>query len=296
MTSSLSGVISANLTPFVSEQGAIDDPWVPSHLRFLESQGMHGILTLGTTGEGPSLGLDERKQMLDVVLNHRGNLFVLAGTGCAALSDTIALSRYALERGADAVLLMPPFYFRSVRDEGVLHYFRAVYDALSTDARVLLYHIPAVTGVAITSTVIDGLLASHGRQFYGIKDSSGDPQHTEGLVCRYPQLHIYSGSDRQVGRSLAAGVAGAISAFSNVWPHLVRAVWDAYQQGGDIDAPQARLTQVREIVPEGVPVPPALKALLPLVSGLPWTSVRVPLVNLSDSEVRPLQESVPQFL
>lgn len=282
------GVISATLTPFVSDVGNVDTAWIPDHLRFLETNGINGVLTLGTTGEGPSMSLDERCLVLDHVMQHRGNLFVFAGTGCASLPDTIRLSLYALECGVDAVLFMPPFYFKSVSDAGVLRYFQGICDTLPSNARVLLYHIPVVTGVPITTTVIEGLLASHGEQFYGIKDSSGDIQHTTMLVQNYPQLHIYSGSSH-VGPSLACGVAGVISALSNVWPGHVRAVFDAHVQGHDTTAPQSRLSAIRKAL--SMPhMPTMLKAILPTTSGLPRTSVRSPLVNLSDNETAQLLE------
>jgi 4-hydroxy-tetrahydrodipicolinate synthase len=287
----LRGIITATLTPFVSETGSVDLEWIPPHLRFLESHGIAGVLALGTTGEGASLALEERKQVLERVLAQRGGLFVFAGTACAALPETIALSCYALERGANAVLVAPPFYFKQVPEEGVLRYFQALCDALPATARVILYHIPAVTGVPITRHVISGLLASHGDQFYGIKDSSGDQQHTADLVAEFPRLHIYSGSDSQLATSLAAGVAGAISALSNVWPDRVRAVLDAHQSGSDTTEAVARLLDVRQLVRDPN-TPPTLKAALPATSGLPRTSVRAPLVNLSEQESEQLRAAI----
>jgi 4-hydroxy-tetrahydrodipicolinate synthase len=283
----ISGVICATLTPFISDVGLVDYEWIPAHLRFLESHGIHGVLALGTTGEGPSLGLSERQRVLDLVLSHRGGLAVIAGTGCAALAETVTLSQYALDHGADAILVMPPFYFKNGRPEGVLNYYRALCDALPREARLLLYHIPAVTAVPITPLVIEGLLASHAHQFYGIKDSSGDIQHTMNLIQRYPQLQIFSGSDTQVANALTANAAGVISALSNVWPNLVRAVFDAHQHGRDVATPQARLAAVRALIPN--PTPPPLKAVLPWRSDLPRTSVRVPLTNLSDDETAQLR-------
>ncbi len=276
----LQGVICANLTPFTSDVGPVDYAWFGGHLRFLEQHGINGVLTLGTTGEGPSLAFSERQQVLDTVLRERGDLAVIAGTGCAALPETIALSRYALERGADAVLVMPPFYFKRVTEAGVLHYYRAVCDALPSDARLLLYHIPSVTAVPITPLIIEGLLASHGPQVYGLKDSSGDIQHTTQLIQRYPQLRIFSGSDTQLAHALAAGASGVITALSNVWPDVARAVFDAHQQDDDVVAAQLRLTAIRRLIPD--PTPPALKAALPWRSDLPRVSVRAPLVNLAD--------------
>jgi len=287
----LSGVICATLTPFVSHVGPVDYEWIGPHLRYLEANGVAGIVPLGTTGESASLGLGERERVLDAVLAERGGLFVVAGTGGTALTETITFSRYALEQGADAILLLPPYYFKGLSDQGVLDYFRAVCDALPKDARVMLYHIPRNTGVAITPGVIDGLLQSHERQFFGIKDSGGDADHTAGLISSYPQLQIYSGSDAQVASSLASGANGVISALANVFPQLVRTVYDAHTGGGDAATAQERLLSARTLV-KNYATPPALKATLPWATDLPTTSVRAPLVNLTDEQAAGLKQEL----
>ncbi len=286
----LHGVMCAALTPFVSEVGPVDYEWIPAHLRFLEAHGIDGVLTLGTTGEGPSLGLNERRQVLDIVLRHRGNLAVIAGTGCAALTETILLSQYALDQGADAILVMPPFYFKGASDSGILSYYRALCDALPGETRLFLYHIPQVTAVPISHTVIAGLQESHAHMLYGIKDSSGDVAHTAELVRRFPQVRIFSGSDSQAANSLAVGVAGTISALANVWPDYIRAVYDAHQSNGDVAMAQARLTMARTLITN--PAPSPLKAALPWRSNLPRTSSRLPLTNLSEPETMALQAAL----
>ncbi len=289
--SPLNGVISATLTPFVSYSGPVAYDLIPAHLRFLEAHGINGVLPMGTTGEGPSLSMEERKRIVDTVLEHRGSLFTIMSSGCASLIDTIALSRYALEQGADAVMVMPPFYLKAVPDEGVVQYYRALFDALPGTGRVLLYHIPKITGVAITPAIIERLLDSHGPQFYGIKDSSGDPQHTASLVDSYPHLHIYSGSDSQIASSLEGGVSGVISALSNVWPGEIGAVYAAHQQGEAVAEAQHRVLQIRNAI-KTPNLQPALKAALPWKSDVPHSSVRVPLTNLTDPEVIQLQETL----
>jgi 4-hydroxy-tetrahydrodipicolinate synthase len=291
--SDLEGVICATLTPFVSSVGPVDYDWIEPHLRFLEAGGVQGIVPLGTTGEAASLGVGERERILDLVLERRGGMFVVAGTGCASLPETVTLSRYALEQGADAVLVMPPYYYKDVPEAGVLDYFRALCDSLPGDARVLLYHIPRNTGVPISPAVIEGLLQSHPRQFYGIKDSSGDAPHTAGLLARYPQLKIYSGSDAQLASALGAGAHGVISALANVLPGLVRGVSDAHAGGGDVAAAQARVNAARTLV-KTYASPPALKAALPWVSDLPLTSVRAPLANLSEDQAASLKQGMAE--
>jgi 4-hydroxy-tetrahydrodipicolinate synthase len=291
----IKGVISAMLTPFTSDVGPVDYEWLPGYLRFLEQGGLHGVLTLGTTGEGPSMSIAERERALDIVLEHRGNLAVLAGTGCSALTETIALSNYALDRGADAVLVMPPFYIKGPSESGVLNYYRALCDALPADARLMLYNIPQVTGVPITTGIIDGLLESHSGQLFGLKDSSGNWDNSKMLIDRYPQLKVYTGSDRLIASALAGGAAGAITALSSAFPLVARAVYDAHHGSGDVQAAQARLTALRGLV-DPVNTPPALKAALTWTSDLPETSVRLPLVGLANEEVARLRAGYEELM
>jgi 4-hydroxy-tetrahydrodipicolinate synthase len=286
--SELKGVISAMLTPFVSDVGPVDYEWLPGYMRFLEAGGLHGVLALGTTGEGPSMSISERERTLDMLIEHKGGLFVLAGTGCAALTETIALSNYAVDRGADAILVMPPFYIKNPGDGGVLAYYRALCDSLPPEARVLLYHIPQVTGVSITTPVIEGLLETHGSQFYGIKDSSGNAEHLKMLLDHFPQLKIFSGSDRLISTALRLGAAGAITALSSAFPRLARAVYDAHHEGGDVATAQDRLTAVRDLIDPTI-TPPALKAALAWTSSLPETSVRLPLQSFSNEQAAALR-------
>lgn len=289
------GIISAMLTPFTSDVGPVDYEWLPGYLRFLADGGLHGVLALGTTGEGPSMSVAERIRTLEIIMAHRGELSVIAGTGCAALTDTIALSRAAIDLGVDAILVMPPFYIKQPDETGILAYFRALCDASPADARVMLYHIPQVTGVPITKTIIDGLLASHGAQFYGLKDSSGDWEHSKMLIDSYPQLRIFTGSDRLIARALAGGAAGAITALASAFPKLARAVFDAFHQSGDVAAAQARLSAVRDLV-NPINTPPALKAALTWTSDLPETALRLPLLPLSNEEAAALRAAYERIM
>jgi 4-hydroxy-tetrahydrodipicolinate synthase len=286
--SEIKGVISAMLTPFVSDVGPVDYEWLPGYLRFLEEGGLHGVLALGTTGEGPSMSISERERTLDIIIEHKGGLFVLAGTGCASLTETITLSNYAVDRGADALLVMPPFYIKNPGDAGVLAYYRALCDSLPAEARVMLYHIPQVTGVPITTPIIEGLLETHADQFYGIKDSSGNAEHLHMLIEHFPNLKIFSGSDRLISAALRLGAAGAITALSSAFPKLARAVYDAHHENGDVAAAQDRLSAVRDLI-DPTTTPPALKAALAWASSLPETSVRLPLQGFSNEQTAALR-------
>lgn len=277
-------LFAASVTPFVSPSGAVDYAWIPQHLRWLADQGVDGVVPCGTTGEGPSLSVAERQAVIDTVLAHRGGLRVIAGTGCAALSDTIALTCYALARGAEAALVLPPFYFKGLSDDGLLAFYRSVCAALPDGGRILLYHIPPISQIAIPVSVIDGLLASHPGCIYGLKDSGGDADHTAMLIQRYPQLHIFTGSAPLLGRALSDGAAGGIFALANAFPHVLRMLFDVYALGGDVSGVQGRVVALSAAL-RPYSAAAALKAILPRVAQVPRCSVRLPLVDLSAQEV-----------
>ena len=276
-------IVPAAITP-LSEGGArLMLDFVPQHLTYLEHRGADGVLTLGTNGEGVSLSLAERKELIDAVIVHRGRLSIFAGTGCAALPDTIELSRYAIERGADAVLVVPPFFFKDVPVEGLTAYYAAVLDALPAERKVILYNIPGTSAVEISDELVDALLERHAGRLLGIKDTSGDIDRTRRYIERYPQLAIYNGNDGNLKEAVAAGVAGAISASANIFPDLVAWVFRAHETGGDVAAAQAEVDRVCELFAR-YPQHAAIKRLLQLVAGLPQTYVRPPLRELSAEE------------
>jgi 4-hydroxy-tetrahydrodipicolinate synthase len=283
----------ASVTPFTSPSGAVDHAFIIRHLRWLEAQGVDGVVPCGTTGEGQSLSVAERMAIFDTVAQHRGRMRVFAGTGCAALSDTIALTRYAIERGAEAALVLPPFYFKDLSDAGLLGYYRALCDALPSGARLILYHIPPISQIPISPAVIAGLYQSHPHMVYGLKDSGGDPAYLATLTRQFPELRVYVGSAALLAQALRDGAAGGIFALSNAFPREMRAVMTASLTGGDVEAAQRRVTALSQALkPYGNP--PAIKALLARLADLPYASSRVPLVDLTPDEAEALWMAVQQ--
>ena len=222
--SDLPRVVPATVTPMSEGGERLLLDWIPQHLAYLEHRGADGVVALGTTGEGVSLSLQERKQVIDAVVTHRGRLFVMFGTGCASLPETIGLSRYAIERGADAVMIVPPFYFKDVDVEGLIAYYQAVLAALPPERKVILYNIPDTSGVEISDELVDALLERFPERLLGIKDTSGRLERTRRYVERYPRLAVYNGNDAALSEAAALGVTGAISAVANVFPDLVASV------------------------------------------------------------------------
>jgi 4-hydroxy-tetrahydrodipicolinate synthase len=292
--SDLPRIVPAAVTPFSEGGDRLRLEWIPEHLAYLERRGADGVLTLGTNGEGPSLTLRERKDTIDTVLARRGRLRTFVGTGCASLPETIELSRYAIERGADAALVVPPFYFKQIDPQGLIAYYGSLLDALSPVRKVILYNIPDVSGVEISDELVDALVERHPERLLGVKDTSGSLERTRRYVERYPQLVVYSGGDRSLAGALEAGVHGAISGGANVLPDRFAAVISAHDAGEDVAALQAGVDSIHEAI-RGLPSHSAIKHLLHLVAGLPLTYVRPPLRDLTPDEVDVLSRRVEEF-
>ena len=242
------------------------------------------MLLLGTTGEGPSFSVAERTEILAEGLRHRDaaqpNLKLLAGTGCASLPDTIALTRAAFELGADAVVTLPAFYYKGVSPEGIAAYFEEIVrQAVPANGRLLTYHIPQVSGVAIPAASIRALRQNYPDQVWGMKDSQDDLPHTLAITSQFPGFHVFAGSDSILTDALAGGAAGSITALANVTSLLNRAVWDAHQAGRTAPEAQQALVVARLAV-KGLSGPAAMKAVLADLFGFPEWSVRAPLEPL----------------
>lgn len=312
----LTGVFAASVTPFDPASGEVDHAWIPRHLAYLRQKGGDGVVPLGTNGEGPSLSLGERKAIIDTVLatvdsGPAAGLAVVPGTGCASLVDTVDLTRYALAAGADAALVVPPFFFKNVSPAGVLAYYRRLCDAaLQPGQQLLLYHFPKMSAVPISDEVVAGLQESHPGCVAGVKDSSGDIDSVRHWAPQFPWLRVFAGSDTLATEAYRAGVAGTITASANVVPHLIQAVRRAVQAGQDAAAlwasqrespgatdrsnpltaleanatAQDYLDMVRSWLGRFGSMHAATKFLLTLYAGLPAVAVRPPLVELSPAE------------
>lgn len=291
--SELPRIVPAAVTPFSEGGERLLLEWIPQHLFYLERRGADGVLALGTNGEGPSLSLRERKDVIDTVLAHRGRLFTFIGTGCASLPETIELSRYAIERGADAALVVPPFYFKQIDTRGLIAYYGTLLDALSPVRKVILYNIPQMSGVEISDELVDALVERHPERLLGVKDTSGSLERTRRYVERYPQLAVYGGGDGNPARALEAGALGAISGDANVLPDRFAAVFRAHDAGEDLAAPQAEVDNIHEAM-RGLPSHSAIKHLLHLVADLPLTYVRPPLRDLTPDEIEALSRRVEE--
>ncbi|MBA3413530.1 MAG: dihydrodipicolinate synthase family protein [Actinobacteria bacterium] len=285
----VAGTIPALLTPFADGGGEVDLGLLDEHVGWLHERGVRCVSPLGTTGEGPSLALAERKRVIARLARHPLGVSLLPGTGCSALPETIELSRFAHDHGAAGILLAPPWYYTASR-EGITAYFTRVFDALPCEARVFLYHIPAVTGVPIEDATLEALAERFGSMLAGAKDSGGEFEHTAGWLRRFPKLTILSGSDDTASRVHAARAPGTLTMLANVLPDELEQI----RAGSEPEPRQRLLSRVRALV-ETLPRHAALKHLLHLVSGLPRSPVRPPLDELDAEQRAQLERSYAQL-
>lgn len=281
-----SGVWVPALTPFKPDLSVNREAFV-AHCRWLLDQGADGLAVFGTTSEANSLSLGERMALLEGLTGagipaER----LMPGVGCCALPDTVRLCRHALAQGCRAVLMLPPFYYKGVSDDGLFEAFsRTIEETASGEMKVFLYHIPPVTGIPLSPDLVGRLVNAYPRQIAGIKDSGSDWAHTRGLLEWFPDLAIFAGSERFLLQTLRHGGAGCITASGNINPSGIRVVYEQWQRdAADGDAAQERITRLRSVI-EQFTLIPALKTVCARHhhdDG--WLTVRPPLTALSEVE------------
>lgn len=286
--SNFSGVYAAAITPLDAEfNPALED--LPTFLSFLARRGCGGALLLGTTGEGVSFAPEERLKIMRAALavrqEHR-NFRLLAGTGTPSLQETVELTRAAYDAGLDGVVVLPPYYYRKVHDDGLFAWFSLLLEkAVPAGAALFGYHIPGVSGIALSLELLDRLKSKFPDRFAGVKDSSGDADFARQLGERFGKdLIVLTGSDRLLSHSLAHQAAGCITALANFSSPLLRQIWDAHQAGTAAENAQQRLTALRQVMDAYSPAPPSHKAVLARRFGFPHWAVRPPLLSLSPEQ------------
>jgi 4-hydroxy-tetrahydrodipicolinate synthase len=290
------GVLAAVLTPMDEDLGP-DHGAFADHCHRLLGAGCHGLSVFGTTGEANSLSVNERLSALEALAESGVPVEkLLPGTGSCALTDTVRLSRAALETEAAGVLVLPPFYYKGVGDDGLYRFFAEVVERVGDDRlRLYLYHIPQMTGVDLGLSLISRLIDAYPGVVVGTKDSSGDRERITTLCREFPGFSVFVGTETLLLETLRAGGEGCISATVNVTSRLARRVYDAHEAGkdGEAAALQERLTQLRASI-EAYPVIPALKQLMAdLTEDKQWRNIRPPLSGLDEKTTKDLLATTP---
>ena len=292
----LSGVYAAAVTPLRSDLSP-DLDVIPSFLAFLASRGCDGALLFGTTGEGPSFSPAEREAVWRAALRVREQypqFRLLAGTGTPSLTETIELTRLAFDVGYDAVVTLPPYYFRKATDEGLFQWFEQVISkGVPSSGYLLGYHFPGVAGIGFSVDLLARLKDAFPRQFAGIKDSSHDQDFALSMGERFgSELAVFSGTDSDFLLALEHQAAGCITAPANLISPGLREIYDSFREKRDATAAQAKVSVQRHALEQLPPFPPTLKALLSRMFGQPRWPVRPPLVQAPEAEVERLLQTL----
>jgi len=281
----LSGVFAAAVSPLKPDLSP-DLDGLEHLIHFLANRGCHGVLLMGTTGEGPSFSINERLSVYKAATIARQKLpgfHLLAGTGTPSLEDTIFLTKAVFDLGYDGVVVLPPYYFRKATDEGLFSWFSELLDkSVPLDGAVFGYHIPPVTGISFSLDLLTRLKESYPSKFKGIKDSSGDPEWVRTLGAHFGNdLMILNGNDSLFSLALKSKASGCITAMANLISPLHRIVWDNFQAGIDDEFTQHKLSAARQVFDKYPPMPPLIKLMLSRLHGFPTWKVKPPLLDLN---------------
>ena len=286
------GVYCAAMTPLTPDYAPDHAPFV-EHARRLLDQGCDGIALLGTTGEANSFSTAQRKALLEAAIE--GGIApdkLMPGTGVPALAETVDLTRHAVALGVTAVVMLPPFYYKAATDEGLFAAYSEVIERVG-DARlkIVLYHIPQISGMAISHDLIARLRERYPDTVTGIKDSFGDFAHLEALVTRFPGFAVMTGADPLLLPLMAKGGAGCITATSNLVASDLALIYRHHSdpaQHDEVAAAQARVVAARESVVGPVQMA-SIKALLAEKTGREgWNRLCPPLLPLNADERKAL--------
>jgi len=272
MSNVIKGLWVAMATPLDAD-GGVDHAALVRHGLWLMEQGCDGLMPFGTTGEGPSFSAAERLGATEALLKAgipAANIGL--GTGAPAIPDAVEVTRQAMALGLTHMLILPPYYFRSVTEQGLEDAFSAIVEGVGSNRlRATLYHIPSVSGVAIPPAVLGRLRKKFGVVIAGVKDSGGDFSVFEAFRKAAPDCGCVTGSEPLIARSLAIGGTGTICGMANLVPDLVRGMF-----AGPAGEPAMRAA-VDAIVASG-DVLPNLKATLAALTGdAVWRAMRPPL-------------------
>ena len=286
----IEGVLAPVVTPFRKDYSP-DAARFVRHCRWLLDSGCAGLAVFGTNSEANSMSVAEKRKLLEaLVAGGVPAATLMPGTGHCALSDSIEMTRAAVELGCAGVLTLPPFYYKGVSDEGLYRNFAEIIERVGDERlQLYLYHIPPVANVPITLALIEKLLSKYPGSVAGVKDSSGEWSNTKAMLDAFAKqgFDVFAGSETFLLDNMRHGGKGCITATGNINPGPIANVYKNWRSA-DADALQAGITATRKVV-QKQPMIPALKAAIAHFAGdADWKTVRPPLVELTAAQEQQL--------
>ena len=284
----MKGVFSPVVTPFRKNLSP-DAERLTAHCRWLLSNDV-GLAVFGTNSEANSMSVEEKLELLDhLVVSGIDPARMMPGTGCCALTDTVALTKAATSYGCRGVLMLPPFYYKGISDEGLFRSYAEVIERVGNKVRIYLYNIPPVSQIPLSVALIARLIDKYPENVVGIKDSSGDWNNTKAYLDNFASsgFEVFPGAETFLLQGLRNGGFGCISATANVNPGAIARLMKDWESP-TADADQSILDVVRKIF-ASYPMIPALKAAVAHFAEDPdWATVRPPLIELTEAQQQSL--------
>ena len=287
-----SGVLAPVVTPFKKDLSPDTERFLDL-CRWITSQKAN-LAVFGTNSEANSLSVKEKINLLEKLISSGiSGDSLMPGTGCCSISETVELTKLAVSLGCRGVLMLPPFYYKGVTDEGLFTYFSEVIERVNDEhLSIYLYHIPPISQIPLSSTLVNQLVSKYPEVVAGIKDSSGDWNQTESFhKLNLPNFRIFCGSESFLLKNMQVGGAGCISATANVNPLAINELFKNWAHP-DAELQQNRVTKIRNIF-QRYPMIPALKETIALQSGdKEWSRVRAPLIPISKNQSDALRDEL----
>jgi len=298
MLDDMQGAWAAALTPLNNDLSVNLDGMVAHH-KWLLSQGCDGVAVLGTTGEANSFSVAERRAVIEAAaasgIDARK---LMIGTGCCALPDTVELTRAVLDAGIPTVLMLPPFYYKGVSDDGLFAAFDHVIQTVGDPRlRIVVYDFPKMTGLDIGTDLLVRLHKAYPDTVVGVKDSSGNWDDMKAVADAIPGFGTFAGTEQYLLPTLQAGGAGCISATANATAHLCARVYAAFKAGDEAaaQAAQQSATEVRLML-QKYPAIPSLKQIMMAHTGdAGWRNMRPPIMPMAPDRAAALDSDMDQL-
>ena len=283
----MSGVYAPVMTPYNVDL-SIDHERLFLHCSWLISQGC-GLAIFGTNSEANSLSVGERLDVLDILVGRGLNpKKMLPGTGCCSIIDSAVLTTKAIKLGCSGVLMLPPFYYKDVSDDGIFKNFSEIIERVGDSRlKIFLYHFPQMSGLHLSVEVIERLVKAFPDSIVGMKDSSGDITYLEKIVRTFPHFKMFVGSEALLLTTLRVGGIGCISATANINPKNIINLFDKWKSH-EADSIQNGINIVRNIVQTYQMIPAMKKMLAHYSNDANWDRVRPPLTELSENQTNDL--------
>ena len=291
LTQRIRGVLAPVVTPFKADLSPDCERFI-RHCQWLLSQNC-GLAVFGTNSEANSMAANERSTLLDAVVAAGVDPSrMMPGTGCCSIAETVELTTHAVRHGCAGVLMLPPFYYKDVSEEGLYRYFSEVVQRVGdTRLKIYLYHIPPVAIVGITPKLAERLLKAYPNAIAGMKDSSGDWNNTKTFLDAFSKngFDVFVGSESFLLANMRNGGVGTISATANVNPAAIHKLYRQWNSADDADQQQSKLNVVREVF--GSRKFPSMIAALKQAIAIyrndsEWSRVRPPLVELTKEQAK----------